>query len=164
MFPSILKPILRAAAAHGIWAVRNPFEAPEVVTFREARANTTLLVRKAETSLLRAMLRGRWLKAVHKAGFATTDGSLGVASTGTLDRSSLHALLQRMPEGTFELVSHPGYNDEELAQVRTKLRESREIEMSALMEISPDELRDKYGVELVSFHPESSRPTEVANI
>src|ERR1700682_100189 len=30
MFPSILKPLLRAASAHGIAAVRNPFEAPGV--------------------------------------------------------------------------------------------------------------------------------------
>jgi len=35
MFPSILKPLLRAAAAHEIRAVRNPFEAPGGVSFRE---------------------------------------------------------------------------------------------------------------------------------
>ena len=34
MFPSILRPMLRAAAANGIGAVRNPFEAPGAVGVR----------------------------------------------------------------------------------------------------------------------------------
>ncbi len=79
------------------------------------------------------MLHRRWLQAVRDAGFATTDGSLGVATTGTLDEPSLRAMLQRMPHGTWELVCHPGYNDGDLAAVRTRLRESREVEMRALL-------------------------------
>jgi chitin disaccharide deacetylase len=151
MFPSILKPLLRAASAHGISAVRNPFEAPGVVTFREAQGSSTLLIRKAETALLRTFLRSRWLSAVNAAGFATTDGSLGVATTGTLNDARLRAMLKQMPQGTWELVCHPGYNDRDLAAVRTKLRESREVEMTALLGITPDELREEYGAELVPF-------------
>jgi hypothetical protein len=37
-----------------------------------------------------------------------------------------------MPPGTWELVTHPGYNDAELAEVRTRLRDSRETELEAL--------------------------------
>ncbi|PSH05782.1 MAG: hypothetical protein CXZ00_01190 [Acidobacteria bacterium] len=152
MFPSILKPLLRAARPHGVSAVRNPFEPGEVVTFREARESKTLLVRKLETSLLRRFLRRRWLKAVHAAGFATTDGSLGVVTTGALNEKTLRAMLRQMPQGTWELVCHPGYNDQELAAVRTKLRESREIEMAALQAITVAELSEQYGAKLVSFN------------
>lgn len=155
MFPSILKPLLRAACAHGISAVRNPFEAPGVVTFREACGDVTLMIRKAETTLLRAFLRRRWLLAVHGAGLTTTDGSLGIASTGTLDDTRLRAMLKRMPQGTWELVCHPGYNDSDLAAVRTKLRQSREVEMTALLGITPAELRETYGAELVPFPAKS---------
>lgn len=151
MFPSILKPLLRAASAHGISAVRNPFEAPGMVTFHEARGNHMLLVRKAETTLLRAFLSRRWLSTVHAAGFSTTDGSLGVVSTGTLNEARLRAMLEKVPQGTWELVCHPGYNDSDLAAVRTILRESREVEMKTLMGITRNELRDKYGVELVPY-------------
>jgi predicted glycoside hydrolase/deacetylase ChbG (UPF0249 family) len=151
MFPSILKPLLRAASAHRISAVRNPFEAPDVVTFQEARKDKNLLVRKVETSLLRRFLQRRWLKAVHAAGLDTTDGCLGVASTGTLNDTSLRAMLERMPQGTWELVCHPGYNDRALAEIRTKLRESREVEMTALLGITAGELSAQYGAELVSF-------------
>jgi hypothetical protein len=51
-----------------------------------------------------------------------------------------------MPEGTFELVSHPGYRDEQLARANTRLLESREIERNALMAI-----RDYRGIDLISF-------------
>src|SRR5208283_939916 len=130
----------------------------------EARHSRSLLLRKTQTSLLRALLRGRWLKAVREAGFATTDGSLGVASTGSLNEARLRAMLQRMPPGTWELVCHPGYNDAELAMVRTRLRASREVEMQALLGITGGELCEQYGTELVAFGEKSMRPAEAANI
>lgn len=164
MFPSVLRPLLRAARIHGIAAVRNPFEAPGVVSWREACKSRTLLVRKAETMVLRAMLRGRWMQAVREEGLATTDGCLGIAATGTLDEARLRAMLRQMPRGTWELVCHPGYNDRDLAAVRTKLRASREVEMTALLGITRDELREEYGVELQSFGAKLAQPAQAANI
>jgi predicted glycoside hydrolase/deacetylase ChbG (UPF0249 family) len=164
MFPSILRPLLRAAASQGVRAVRNPFEAPGVLGLREALGSPALLVRKTETTLLRAALRRGWLKAVRQAGFATTDGSLGVASTGSMSEAALRSMLRRMPEGCWELVCHPGYNDRELAAVRTKLRASREVEMRALMNITADELRERYGAELVAFGVASAQPAGAGDI
>jgi predicted glycoside hydrolase/deacetylase ChbG (UPF0249 family) len=164
MFPSILKPLLRAAAAHGVRTARNPFEAPGVVSLREALGHLTLLLRKAETTALRALLRGHWLRAVRSAGFQTTDGSLGVAATGTLDAARLHSMLMRVPDGTWELVCHPGYNDRDLAAVRTKLRESREVEMAALLSLTGDQMRDAFGIELIPFRWSSPQPAAVPNI
>jgi len=164
MFPSILRPLLRAAAARGVRAVRNPFEAPRVVGFAEALRHRTLLLRKTETTLLRAALHRRWRKTVREAGFSTPEGSLGVASTGTMDEASLRAMLRQMPEGLWELVCHPGYNDNELAAVRTKLRESREVEMRALFAVTERELREVYGAELVGFSGQCARPAGAANI
>ena len=161
MFPSILRPLLRAARAHGVGAVRNPFEAPGAVRWREALAGRTLLLRKAEPTLLRVGLAGRWRRAVADAGLATTSGSLGVASTGTLTEAGLRALLRQMPEGTWELVCHPGYNDGELAAVRTKLRESRAVEMQALQAITRDQLREEYGIELVAFGGKAATAADV---
>ncbi|MGA3125921.1 MAG: ChbG/HpnK family deacetylase [Candidatus Korobacteraceae bacterium] len=164
MFPSILRPLLRAASAHGIAALRNPFEAPGVVSLRETLGDRTLFVRKAETTLLSAGLRRRWLRAVLAAGFTTTDGSLGIATTGALNEASLRAMLKRMPHGTWELVCHPGYNDSDLAALRTKLRESREVDMAALLKITARELSDDFGVELVPFRAELLRVATAGEI
>ena len=72
-------------------------------------------------------------------------------------------MLKNMPQGIWELVCHPGYNDRDLAAVRTKLRESREVEMTALRGITPSQLSQEYGVELVPFYAISPQRA-VANI
>jgi hypothetical protein len=86
--------------------------------------------------------------------FTTTDGTIAVAATGVLDAATLRSLLQKLPAGTWELVTHPGYNDDALAKVNTRLRTSREIEYRALQAI-----REFPAIELVSFgHLEAPGP------
>jgi chitin disaccharide deacetylase len=141
MFPGILRPVLRAAKAAGIYAVRNPFE-----PIWSLNATTDAPdVRRAEVILLRR-LESRFRRIVEEEGFETTDGAVGVLATGYINIATVNALIAAMPEGTFELVSHPGYRDERLAQANTRLLESREIERNALMAI-----KDYGGIELVSF-------------
>lgn len=141
MFPSVLRPVLRAARAAGIRAVRNPFEPG----WSLVRTPGAPLARRLEVRLLRR-LAFCFSRIVAEEGFITTGGSLGVLATGTLDRATVESLLSRLPEGTFELVSHPGYNDADLDQVSTRLRASREIERSALLG-----LPSLPGIELISF-------------
>jgi chitin disaccharide deacetylase len=130
MFPTVLRSVLRAARACGIRAVRNPFEPRWAI---RATLGTPWL-RLAQVSAL------RWLEPVCRRiiaeeGFTTTDGTVAVAGTGILDGPTLRCLLRQMPEGTWELVTHPGYNDSDLARVRTRLRASRETEKQALQVI-----------------------------
>jgi hypothetical protein len=98
-----------------------------------------------EVALLH-QLEPTFRRIVAEAGFTTTDGALGVLATGTLDAATVLSLLMHAPEGTWELVTHPGYNDEELALVRTRLRQSRETEREALAAVSTVD-----GLELISF-------------
>ena len=82
----------------------------------------------------------------------TADGSIGVLATGCLDEKVLRSMLQAMPDGTWELVCHPGYSDSALDQARTRLRASREIERNALLEVIPQALRNDSGLALIDFH------------
>jgi predicted glycoside hydrolase/deacetylase ChbG (UPF0249 family) len=131
IFPGVLRPVLRAAWAARIRAVRNPFE-PE--WSRRATRGAPWL-RRAQMRMLR-LLEPTFRRIVAEEGFTTTDGAIGVLATGTLDAATITSLLRNMPEGTWELVTHPGYNDTDLAQVRTRLRASRETERVALQTIS----------------------------
>jgi hypothetical protein len=135
-----------------------------VLRWSDTLSDPALLLRKSETSVLRAVLLRRWLRATRAAGFFTTDGSLGVAATGAIDETRLRTMMGRMPHGTWELVCHPGYSDGDLAAVRTRLRESREIEMAALLQITARELNDNYSVELVPFRAESPQPATAGKI
>jgi hopanoid biosynthesis associated protein HpnK len=141
MFPAVLRPVLRAARAAGIRAVRNPFEP---AWSRRATPHAPLL-RRAQVSLLR-LLEPTFRRIVAEEGFATTDGALGVLATGTLDAVTVASLLKKLPDGTWELVSHPGYNDADLARAHTRLLASRETEMQALLSIA---LKDE--IDLASF-------------
>lgn len=127
MFPAVLRPLLRGARACGIHSVRNPFEPPWAI---RATAGCNF-VRTAQVSILRSM-QSAWRRIVDEESFLTTGGSLGVASTGALKTVTLYRLLDRIRTGTWELVTHPGYNDADLARIPTQLRASRDIERKAL--------------------------------
>jgi hopanoid biosynthesis associated protein HpnK len=139
IFPAVLRPVLRAARAAGIRFVRNPFEP---VWSRRATPHAPWL-RRAEVSLLR-LLEPAFRRIVAEEGFTTTDGALGVLATGTLDAATLAALLSNLPVGTWELVTHPGYNDADLARAHTRLLASRDTERLALSAIDVN-------TELISF-------------
>lgn len=141
MFPKILRPVLRAARAAGIRAVRNPFE--PAWSLRATRGAPW--VRRTEVRMLR-LFETRFRNIAAEEGFTTTDGAIGVLATGTLDAGTVTSLLQNMPEGDWELVTHPGYNDADLAHARTRLLASRDTERQAL-----DALRHFSAVTLISF-------------
>lgn len=149
MFPAVLRPVLRAAATHRIPAIRNPFE--PAWSLRATPGAPRL--RRTEVQLLRSFLPA-FRKHVAAAGLATTDGAIGVLATGTLDAATVASLLQDLPPGTWELVSHPGYNDADLAHAHTRLLASRAIEQEALAT-----LRQFASLELASFarlHPSAT--------
>jgi len=141
MFPAVLRPVLRAARKAGIRAVRNPFE-PAWSLGATAGAPW---VRRTEVRLLR-LLEPAFRRIVAEEGFETTDGAIGVLATGTLDRETVASLLRKLPEGNWELVAHPSYNDAELAQAHTRLLASRETERDALQV-----LKDFPEIELARF-------------
>ncbi len=141
MFPAVLRPVLRAAGAAGIRAIRNPFE-PEW-SWRATPGAPWL--RRTEVRLLRLLEPG-FRRAVAEEGFQTTDGAIGVLATGTLNAATIRSLLTSLPPGTFELVTHPGYNDADLAGAHTRLLASRETELETLLA-----LRLRKGTGLVNF-------------
>ena len=141
MFPRVLRPVLRAARQLGIRAVRNPFE-PAWSTRATLGAPW---VRRAEVRLLHS-LESRFLRLAAEEGFSTTSGALGVLATGTLTSQGVTSLLQAVPEGTWELVTHPGYHDDDLAHAGTRLLQSRETERKALQAI-----RNFPEVDLISY-------------
>lgn len=147
IFPSILKPLLRAAAACGVPALRNPFEP---VFSMPIPGLLRIPVRYLEVLALRAF-RAKFHSMVAESGLRTTDGSLGLVATGTLTISNISALLDRMQDGLWELVCHPGYNDAQLAATDTRLRASRETEMQALTADSTRAALERCGIQLISF-------------
>jgi predicted glycoside hydrolase/deacetylase ChbG (UPF0249 family) len=60
-------------------------------------------------------------------------------------------ILKALPEGTWELVCHPGYSDSDLQAAGTRLTQSREIELAALISAETKEALTRQKIELISY-------------
>ena len=151
MFPAVLRPLLRAAKARGIRAVRNPFGRLFPSPLGRFLRNPKLWSRFAEMSVLRNFA-ARFRHEVQKQGLRTPDGSVGVLITGEVDQNYFTCIAENLSEGTWEFVCHPGYNDADLDQVRTRLRQSRQRELEVLTSPEAKAALQRRGVELISYN------------
>jgi hopanoid biosynthesis associated protein HpnK len=151
LFPAVLRPLLCAARACGVRAVRNPFGPRKPLRSSELLRRPGLWTRYAEVRILRA-LADKFRDAANRAGLITPDGTLGIVVTGVLDEKLFRAIAAIIPEGTWEFVCHPGYNDNDLKRANTRLRESRETELRVLTMPESRELLSNEGIALISYH------------
>ena len=150
MFPHVLRPVLRAARACGVRAVRNPFEPSGSLGAGAIAGAPRLWIRAAEVALLRGYSRA-FVRIVREEGMTATQGSIGVIATGTLDQGLLTKMVERLSEGTWELVCHPGYADADLRSAGTRLVASRQLELEALRSEETKQALSRRGVQLISF-------------
>jgi len=150
LLPPVLAPMLRAAKACGVRGVRNPFAPMKPLALAHLVRRPRLWTRYTEVRLLRHF-SAEFHKTVADAGMLTTDGTFGIVATGALDEQLFTAIVGSLPEGTWELVCHPGYCDDELRSVKTRLRESREQELRVLTSAAARRAIEAAGVELISY-------------
>ena len=150
LLPSVARIVVAAAERMGIPAVRNPYEPEWATSISHASATRRLQIRMLNR------LRGRFfdLPEIRSGAVVTTGGTVGVSATGTLDEPMLRTLLRHAPEGTWEFVTHPGYNDRDLDAVTTRLRSTREIEYKALLSAFASSASDSlnpHALELIHY-------------
>ena len=143
MFPVVLRGILRAAQNCGVRAMRNPFEPLVFASLRHWK-------RQFQLRMLRRFRAG-FRAALENAGVVTPDGCIGIAATGGVTLDTFEGLIEGLPEGTWEFVSHPGYNDADLEKVKTRLRDSRQKELEILTSPSVKDLLRREGIDLISY-------------
>lgn len=124
----VAHPIIRALEQSGIRCIRNPFE-PRWAASLGASTRRSLFVR----ALGPGRRRFEASPPIASHNILTTRGTVGISATGHLNSITLSALLHSIPDGTWELVCHPGYNDSDLDAITTRLRTEREIELRALL-------------------------------
>jgi hopanoid biosynthesis associated protein HpnK len=150
MFPHVLGPLLRAAKACGIRAVRNPFEPTHSWPTRMVLSTPGVWLRSVGVMGFQ-MFAPAFRRAINEEGMVSTDGTVGIAVTGLLDQQKLLRILEALPEGTWELVCHPGYSDADLQASGTRLTQSREIELSALISTDTKKALARRHIGLISY-------------
>jgi hopanoid biosynthesis associated protein HpnK len=150
MFPHVLRPVLQAAKNCGVRAVRNPFE-PSRSLPRAIVMNTPSLWTRTVAVAVFKRFKGYFQRVLQEEGMLSTGGTLGVSATGHLNQKLLAGMLEVMPEGTWELVCHPGYLDADLRSAGTRLLNSRETELQALTSEETKQILQQRGIRLISY-------------
>jgi predicted glycoside hydrolase/deacetylase ChbG (UPF0249 family) len=158
IFPEILAALLRAARICGVRAIRNPFVPVKAMHARQFKGKRDLWKRYGQVRMLHAF-SGQFLQRTKRAGLLTPDGVVGVIETGSLDgqgdssgySSLLRQTLASLPDGTWELVCHPGYNDADLRAARTRLLDSREEERRLLTSAELRQFLEEQKIRVISY-------------
>jgi predicted glycoside hydrolase/deacetylase ChbG (UPF0249 family) len=144
IFPAVIESAIQVAEAFGIPWIRLPDESPE---------------RHLSSGSLdtKALLYGRFASAarpyIEKSKLRTTDHFRGLYLKGRLRLSLLKNTLERLPDGTTELMVHPGRapSGESRGTFSSFSTPERENELMALV---GEEFRDtliEYGISLIPF-------------
>jgi len=160
ILPAVASPILAVAERLGIPSIRNPFEPAWSIALGKSP-----LLRRLQLGII-SRLRPRFLALpqIRDGRVVTTDGTLGISATGNLNAETLTKTLTAMPEGLWELVCHPGYNDRDLDAITTRLRDTREIERAAMLATFTGESANRFNIELIHYaanRRQSNRPSRL---
>jgi len=152
VYPAILKLLVGVAADFGIRRIRRPFEliAPTVAG-PAARSRRSVHMKQWVVSLGVLSTVPLFDLVVNKTGILTPNRFYGIALTGIMDVAALMDLLAKTAVGTTEIMCHPGIHDGELDQARTRLKESREVELEALVDPSIRRAVGELGLELIDY-------------
>jgi predicted glycoside hydrolase/deacetylase ChbG (UPF0249 family) len=125
--PPVLDAVARIAEKFGVAWVRRPFDLP----LTAARGDAPWLKRATTGGM--EFLRSRFHRVLADHNCRTTDHFAGFQLTGRFRTAELVRLIHELPEGTTEFMCHPGRCRDHLRQARTRLKESREHELAALI-------------------------------
>jgi predicted glycoside hydrolase/deacetylase ChbG (UPF0249 family) len=140
----VLKAVARLSEEFGIRWVRRPFDFPL------SGASPVPFGKRALSRGLQA-LGNHFHGTLSRHGCRTTDYFAGFQLTGYLRTGELLALLKSLPDGVTEFMCHPGYCTDELRAASTRLKESREKELQALIAPEVRSALIENGIELVRY-------------
>jgi chitin disaccharide deacetylase len=140
--PPVLDAVARLGEEFGIRWVRRPFDFP---------LSAKVPLAKRLTARALTVVRRRFHRVLSQHGLRTTDHFAGFQITGRFRAQELVDLLGVLPEGSTELMVHPGRCGAELQAARTRLKESREEELKALVAPEVREALGRNGIELTTY-------------
>ena len=153
MLPGLFEIALRLAKRHDIGAIRVSLEASSLRAALSAgnmqRAGT-VLKQGVQARGLKLLARDAREQA-ERAGIATADYFCGIAQTGELTLAGVTQFLRTLPEGTTELMCHPGYADAALQKTATRLQDSRQTELAIFTNTEIRNLVAWQGIRLIDY-------------
>src|SRR5690348_3914605 len=153
MLPGLFPVALKLAKRHGIGCVRISLEDSGLraaLASGDGHSASAVLKQGVQARGLKLLARDAREQA-ERAGIAAADYFCGIAQTGELTREGVEKLLRSLPEGTTELMCHPGYADETLGKTATRLQASRQTELEILTDTKIRNLVASQGIRLIDY-------------
>jgi predicted glycoside hydrolase/deacetylase ChbG (UPF0249 family) len=153
MLPGLFEIALRIAKRHDIGAIRVALEASSLRAALSAGAKQrtgVVMKQGVQARGLKLLARDARELADH-VGISTADYFCGIAQTGELTHEGVEQLVKSLPDGTTELMCHPGYMDSALQKTPTRLQDSRQTELQILTDTGIRNLVASLGIRLIDY-------------
>jgi chitin disaccharide deacetylase len=147
--PQVMHAFGRVAREMKVGCVRKPVENLGD-SWNAPRGTERSSAQLAAAAAVRA-LSAKFHDVAKSYGLASPDYFLGLATTGQLGPAALAQLIERVREGTTEIMLHPGICDADLRAVGGRLMEQRELELNALLSAESKQAVAQRGIELISY-------------
>jgi hopanoid biosynthesis associated protein HpnK len=147
--PKVMNALGRVAREMGIRRVRKPAE--DLAASWETQSGTD---RSWSQLVSAAAVRAAspWFQSLaRKYGLRSPDHFLGLAMTGRISASVLRQLIDTLPEGSTEIMLHPGVCDDDLARTGSRLQQQRQLELDALLAPEVRRAVVRNGVRLTTY-------------
>jgi chitin disaccharide deacetylase len=153
VLPGIDDIVIRLAREFDILSLRCPLERPSglLKTVRAAKGGGPSILRQFVVARGVSAFGRRFRQKLDVAGLQYPEHFYGLTQTGFLNTRLIRHLVDSLPEGTSELMCHPGYPDTSLAQTGTRLLSEREVEVFALCSPPLRTLIADSGIGLISY-------------
>jgi len=139
VFPGIAGVVARTARRFNITGIRLPRE--------KAMRGSPFMARCGFKRCLLQLLSLQARRLFERAGLVFTDTFAGIHYPRVSDSASVRVFLKNLPEGTTELMCHPGYR----MTGNPFSNDERERELAALVDTEVLADISKYGIELISY-------------
>ena len=140
VFGPVFRIVLRLAKEYGIGAVRYPVGPWD---------GLYCPLRTMEKLIMEGMAKSQ-KRRLDESGLRHPDSFFGLPETGRLDTAKLTAIIEFLPEGTSEIMCHPGLPNPGLS-AEISWGKGWETELAAVMDNSIKALVEAKGIKLVNF-------------
>jgi hopanoid biosynthesis associated protein HpnK len=147
--PVVMKVLARVATEMNVRRVRHPAEG-----LGDSWASSRGLTGRARRMAAAAAVRSvafQFRSISGRSGLCSPRRFLGLAATGELGPARLSELIERVQEGSTEIMLHPGICDGDLRNTGSRLQVQRQNEMDGLLAPEVRRVIDERGVRLITY-------------
>lgn len=151
--PKVLDAVIQVAEEYKIRYIRRPFEKCRIQQVQQVFGKYPGMDISKKYLLSRMLDYYHWCfsKRMVKANLHCPDYFQGFIATGYLTPTLMPKLLAQVCEGVTELMCHPARLDQDLQNIQTRLKQSREQELAAITSQEAFAAIKSQAIELTSF-------------